>query len=324
MRSLSDSEVLDLVDAGRLLSAEERAFAILRAVSGESEETLRQLPRARVDAFLIDARAETIGPSLEACIACGECGTLLETTVECRELAADPPDALEMTCDNCGKRSSSAFDIRAFFWRELSARAQHIILDVHDLARAYGWRESDVLSLSTVRRRRYLELVGEPGSFEPQRDEDVGVGDVERGAPLAVMARASDSEGGLNSPEGIRQVALDADNTPPPSSEPRRETAATTATHARARRIHTAGSIVDGVNRAPAARPARAVAAASRRDAATANSPMSAMPQVTVNIARIDVVATSAQAAAIGLRQKRREPAMPLSAYLAERETETR
>jgi hypothetical protein len=51
---------------------------------------------------------------------------------------------------------------------------------------------------------------------------------------------------------------------------------------------------------------------------------MSAMPQVTVNIARIDVVATSAQAATIGLRQKGRQAARPLSAYLAERETETR
>ena len=135
MRSLSDSEVLDLVDAGRWLSAEERTLNILRLVSDESEEALARLPRARLDALLIDARAETIGPHLAACIACGECGTLLEATVECRELTADPPDAFELKCDNCGKRSSSTFDIRAFFWRELSARAQHIVLDVHELAR---------------------------------------------------------------------------------------------------------------------------------------------------------------------------------------------
>jgi hypothetical protein len=323
MRSLSELEVLDLVDTGRLLSAEERALSILRMVSGESEETLSQLPRARLDALLIDARAETIGSRLEACVTCGECGTLLEASVECRALIAEPPDAFELVCDHCNKRSSSVFDIRAFFWRELSARAQQIVLDVHDLARAYGWRESDVLSLSPARRRRYLELVGEPRPFETPRDEEWEVG-VERAASVAVARREPDGDGSSNTPGGIRRAVLDAENTPPPSSRTPEETVANPPIQERTRRHHAGRVIADGVNRGLAATPARVVAAASRRETATTNSPMSAMPQVTVNIARIDVVATPAQAATIGARQKRCEAAMPLSVYLADRETETR
>jgi hypothetical protein len=31
--------------------------------------------------------------------------------------------------------------------------------DVHELASAYGWRESEILALSPQRRQAYLELV---------------------------------------------------------------------------------------------------------------------------------------------------------------------
>jgi hypothetical protein len=271
---------------------------------------------------LIDARAETIGSRLEACVTCGECGTLLEATVECRELIPDPPDAFDLACDNCGKRSSSVFDIRAFFWRELSARAQQIVLDVHDLARAYGWRESDVLSLSPARRRRYLELVGEPGPFERPHDEEWDIG-VAREASVAVAGREPGGDGPSNTPGAIRRAVVDAENRPPTSFRISDETVANPPMQERARRHHAVRATADRVNRLEAS-PARLVAAASRRETATVNSPISQIPQVTVNIARIDVVATPVQAATIGARQKRREAAMPLSSYLADRETETR
>jgi hypothetical protein len=323
MRSLSDAEVLDLVDTGRLLSADERALSILRLVSGESEQTLAQLSRARLEALLIEARAETIGQCLEACIACAACGALLETTVECRDLTADPPDAFALTCDTCGERSSSPFDIRAFFWRELAARAHHIALDVHELARAYGWRESDVLSLSPARRRRYLELVGEPGPFEPLRDADLE-GGAEGAAGIAVLPRAPHDDRTSKLPGAIRPAVPAAADTPLPSARARHETAPTPPMQDRLLHERAARSIVEGKPREFAARPARVVAAAPRRETASANPPRPAMPHVTVNIARIDVVATPAQAAAIDARQKRREAGMPLSTYLAERQTEER
>ncbi|HLG14197.1 MAG TPA: phage baseplate protein [Blastocatellia bacterium] len=66
----------------------------------------------------------------------------------------------DLTCPACGHRWQVLFDIVAFLWTEISALAKRLLAEVHILARAYGWRESDILSLSARRRRFYLELIG--------------------------------------------------------------------------------------------------------------------------------------------------------------------
>ena len=73
---------------------------------------------------------------------------------------ADPHADLELAfeCPACGHGWEAMFDIANFLWRELHAWAQRTLREVHYLARAYGWRESDVLVLSPTRRQVYLEL----------------------------------------------------------------------------------------------------------------------------------------------------------------------
>ncbi len=318
MRRLSDSEILDLIDAGRPLATEGRAIALLRLVTGAAEETLAGLPRAERDALLIGARAHTIGSRLEACITCSSCGTLLEATVECDALAVNPPDAFDVTCDGCGARSASPFDIATFFWRELSARAQQILLDVHELARAYGWRESDVLSLSPSRRRRYLELLGEPTPFEPERDDE---GAVEHAPVASIEPRVSPSNEPANPSVDARQVASEPEARPRPPIHSGNERVATPLMRRRAGGHEVVPSMSRGT-REVAVRAARVAAAATSHRESAAATP--ATPHVTVNIARIDVVATPAQASTISGRQKRRESGVSLSTYLAERQTETR
>ena len=66
---------------------------------------------------------------------------------------------LELVCSSCDYRWFAIFDILAFLWQELITRARHILRDVHLLASAYGWSEPDILALSTVRRRLYMEMV---------------------------------------------------------------------------------------------------------------------------------------------------------------------
>lgn len=66
----------------------------------------------------------------------------------------------DLTCPECGHRWQVIFDIAAFLWAEISALAKRLLTEVHALARAYGWRESDTLSLSARRRRFYLDLSG--------------------------------------------------------------------------------------------------------------------------------------------------------------------
>ena len=78
------------------------------------------------------------------------------------EMSARDPQAevlLDLTCPACGARWQTVFDIAAYFWAELAAEAKRLLREVDALARAYGWREADILALSPGRRQAYLELV---------------------------------------------------------------------------------------------------------------------------------------------------------------------
>jgi hypothetical protein len=68
---------------------------------------------------------------------------------------------LNLSCPECGHRWQSLFDIGGFFWTELDAIVRQLVRQVHILACAYGWRESDILALSAGRRQLYLEMLGE-------------------------------------------------------------------------------------------------------------------------------------------------------------------
>lgn len=78
-----------------------------------------------------------------------------------RLAALDPQSdvTLELICPTCGRGWTEPFDIAAFFWAEVSSQARRLLQDVDTLARAYGWSEYEILSLSARRRRAYLELV---------------------------------------------------------------------------------------------------------------------------------------------------------------------
>jgi len=74
--------------------------------------------------------------------------------------AADPQMDVELnlSCPSCNRAWSMTFDIANFLWKEIHAWAKSMLRGVHGLARAYGWREADVLALSPTRRQIYLEL----------------------------------------------------------------------------------------------------------------------------------------------------------------------
>lgn len=65
-----------------------------------------------------------------------------------------------LACAGCGHAWEALFDIVAFFWAELAAQAKRLLREVHQLARAYGWREAEILALSSQRRHAYLEMIG--------------------------------------------------------------------------------------------------------------------------------------------------------------------
>lgn len=67
---------------------------------------------------------------------------------------------LALKCPACRHNWEAIFDIVSFFWNEINAWALRILREVHTLASAYGWRESEILALSPWRRQFYLEMVG--------------------------------------------------------------------------------------------------------------------------------------------------------------------
>jgi hypothetical protein len=85
----------------------------------------------------------------------------LLAVVAARMEEADPQAnvQLNLTCVRCGKQWQAVFDIESFLWAELTRWAERLLLDVHQLARAYGWREADILAMSPHRRRFYLDLL---------------------------------------------------------------------------------------------------------------------------------------------------------------------
>lgn len=66
---------------------------------------------------------------------------------------------LRFDCPSCNESYEESLDLPAFLWSELERRAKRLLADVHDLASAYGWSESEILALSPARRDFYLELV---------------------------------------------------------------------------------------------------------------------------------------------------------------------
>jgi hypothetical protein len=76
--------------------------------------------------------------------------------------AADPAADISfaMACPDCGAQVRAQLDIATYLWDELDSWARTTLADVHALASSYGWTEPDVLALSPLRRRYYLELAG--------------------------------------------------------------------------------------------------------------------------------------------------------------------
>ena len=127
----------DLVDAASTGSANAaRAVLVARAVLS-AERDGRQVPVAELPDGVVAAVAAALGE-------------------------AEPLAHVELpvSCDACGATWSRLLDIDTYLWRELDGWVTRLLGEVHALATAYGWSESEVLALSPRRRRRYLELVG--------------------------------------------------------------------------------------------------------------------------------------------------------------------
>lgn len=82
-------------------------------------------------------------------------------TISAQMAAADPQADvhIDVTCPACGHATEVIFDIVSYLWQELNSWAIRTLREVHELAAAYGWPESEILSLTPWRRQLYLQMV---------------------------------------------------------------------------------------------------------------------------------------------------------------------
>jgi hypothetical protein len=75
------------------------------------------------------------------------------------ELDSQAEINLMPTCEACGRSFSIVFDAGTFFFQELEAEAERLYREIHLLAFHYHWSPTEILSLSTRKRRTFLELL---------------------------------------------------------------------------------------------------------------------------------------------------------------------
>ncbi|HEV8325053.1 MAG TPA: hypothetical protein VG389_25790 [Myxococcota bacterium] len=80
--------------------------------------------------------------------------------LDARMAEADPLADVEVrvACPACRHEWLAPFDVDTFLAEELGAQGRRLLREVDRLARAYGWSEDAILSLSPLRRQAYLEL----------------------------------------------------------------------------------------------------------------------------------------------------------------------
>jgi hypothetical protein len=81
-------------------------------------------------------------------------------TVSSALLIGDPRAEMliNLNCVACSHTWQVTLDIECFLWTRVCATAKRLLRDVHTLASAYGWGESDILCLSSTRRQTYVEM----------------------------------------------------------------------------------------------------------------------------------------------------------------------
>lgn len=82
--------------------------------------------------------------------------------IAARLAEADPlaETLIHLTCAACRHQWQTVLDIEQFLWIKVASLAKRLLREVHILARAYGWREADILTMTATRRQFYLEMAG--------------------------------------------------------------------------------------------------------------------------------------------------------------------
>lgn len=143
----------------RLPTSEDLAAVVPFGASGHADETAQarqHLLKRCVMAITLADDQTAVAPLEVASLPEDVVFALTEAMID---LDPQADIAFNVDCEECAHNWSVDLDIAAYFWTEASALAQRLLADVHTLASAYGWAEADILAMSDIRRRFYLDHV---------------------------------------------------------------------------------------------------------------------------------------------------------------------
>jgi hypothetical protein len=126
----------------------------------ENTESARMLILTR---SLLEAVHEAAEPEAAGALTLTDLPPGVVAEMEAKLAEADPNAELVvgLGCPACQNECQMPLDIASFFWSEISAEAKRLIREVGQLARAFGWREQDILGMSSSRRQAYLETISQ-------------------------------------------------------------------------------------------------------------------------------------------------------------------
>ena len=99
-------------------------------------------------------------PAAEVDVAMGALPERTQAAIAGQIALLDPQAEVlvELTCPACCGSWQGVFEVIEFLWAEIRARARRLLQEIDALARAYGWRETDILAMSEVRRGLYVQM----------------------------------------------------------------------------------------------------------------------------------------------------------------------
>jgi len=168
---------------GERLEFETTADALIpQSPSGKKDGVTVTADGWKLVARLPDSRdLAALDDSLDADLARAFMAERLVISAICNGVAADPADmpdnvvsalsaalveadpmaeiGFALICPDCAAEWTLGFDIVSYFWHEISGFARDLLEEVHVLATAYGWPESEILALSPIKRRAYIDRI---------------------------------------------------------------------------------------------------------------------------------------------------------------------
>lgn len=64
-----------------------------------------------------------------------------------------------LNCPACQHSWQQSFDILSYLWAEIDNWAKHMLQEIYLLANAFKWSEKDILAMSPIRRKMYLQML---------------------------------------------------------------------------------------------------------------------------------------------------------------------